>query len=396
MNKRSYYWPLLLLLAACNSSEPAPSEPVPSKSGTVVEGWPRATPEIETQVEILTSGEVIARGKQYVNSRDARAAAYIRKYDALGAELKLPTVGDQLYACGFMSVDAQQRLLTVFTAFDKSTYMTVCRHLTSDGSDDASFGDSGCRKFTGLPLDHAVGVRSLASGAVLAATSSVLLQATPSGELDLNFGVQGIYLVEPSFGLSSFAAQSDGRILVALSKNTAQGTPRKLIRLTSSGVLDPSFASAGTLLDVGGTIYMSADNAFFVLDSDKRSLSRYLAQGTPDVSFGTNGKVDLAATAQTDVSELQSTAIAVDAEGRVYFAVNTNPGTADSTSYRALIARLRTDGTLDTDFGIHTEIEHHFLTLDAISIGADGKILISGIWTDENRHVNWGLALLWP
>ncbi|NVJ20009.1 delta-60 repeat domain-containing protein [Myxococcus sp. AM011] len=337
----------------------------------------------------LAAGGVLGMPRPYENSRGARIPASLVKYDVTGQELVQEALGNGVSSSGFFSVDAQQRVLTVTTAFDGSTSMSVCRRHTSDGTADSSFGGSGCSHITGLPLAHASGVISLPSGGALAGSPSYLVQLTASGARAPQFGTDGVFLLEPGDSVDSFLAQSDGHILVSLRawNNAAQ---RKLIRLTPSGALDPSFANAGTLPDMGGPILVRADDTFLHLRA--KSIAAYLPDGTPDEGFGTNGTVNLQEATGIDADQFGTRGFTQDASGRIYVtAVFTKEGRDGG-----LVARLTPTGAFDPEFHVRDASGAPITSVGStLTVGADGKIWVM-LSVGEGDSVRAGLALLLP
>jgi uncharacterized delta-60 repeat protein len=152
-------------------------------------------------------------------------------------------------------------------------------------------------------------------------------QAAP-GDLDSSFGSAGIVLTGVG-GRTMFepnvALQPDGRILLSgaqinlfngndIAKAIALQPDGKivlggkgmhaLVRLTSSGALDPSFGTGGKVLtDFGITSHIHAvaiqsdgkilavGETYSSTDGGTVALARYNADGSLDTSFGTGGKL---------------------------------------------------------------------------------------------------------
>gem|GEM_PF-2675586 len=328
--------------------------------------------------------------RPYENSRGARIPAPLYKYDVPGNELVQVALGERVTSSGFISVDAQQRALTVTTGFDGSTSLSVCRWHTSDGTADSSFGGSGCSNVTELPLAHASGVISLPSGGVLAGSPSYLVQLTASGARDPQFGTDGVFLPEPLNFVDSFWVQSDGRILVSLRTRANGATQLKLIRLTLSGALDTSFANAGTLTDMGGPILVRADDTFLNLRA--KSITAYLPDGTRDAGFGTNGTVNLQEATGTDADTFSTRGVTQDASGRIYVAAVFNKEGRDG----ALVARFTSTGAFDPEYRVRDPAGAPVTSVGtALTVGADGKVWVM-LSVGEGDSFRTGLALLHP
>ncbi|MDX2188374.1 MAG: T9SS type A sorting domain-containing protein [Bacteroidota bacterium] len=169
--------------------------------------------------------------------------------------------------------------------------------------------------------------------------------------------------------------QSDGKILIGGNFTNYNGRPRKCIaRLNADGSLDSTFKVGSGTNDVVYTLALQSDGK--VLMGGKfttyngttcNRIVRLMGDGTLDTLFksgnGANGDVH---------------AIVLQPDGKVYIGGNF---TIYFNSNRNRIARLNTDGSLDTLFkssnGTNGKIR-------AIAIQQDGKVLIGGDFNNYN------------
>ena len=177
----------------------------------------------------------------------------------------------------------------------------------------------------------------------------------PSGEPDPGFGQQGtVQLEDDRRFVVGALVQPDGRVLVAQTSDPYSTPPSAHLvrRLTRAGLPDPSFGTGGSIhpqLGAGTTltdIALQPNGRLVVAGSRAESsvapivivVARYLPDGSPDTSFGSNG-----------ITEVLSGA----PESRA--AVTPQPdGGLVLTARRAgvpVIARLAADGQLDGSFG---------------------------------------------
>jgi|GEM_PF-3185309 len=190
----------------------------------------------------------------------------------------------------------------------------------------------------------------------------------------------------PSDYVHSSTIQSDGKILILGPFTSYNGTSRKNIaRLDSSGMLDASFTS-GTGADIGlnsniaiqpdGKILVGGD--FFDYNGTTiKNIVRLNTDGTVDSSFNTG------------IGPSSSVyAIAVQSDGKILIG-------GDFWSYsgvsRSGIARLNSDGTLDTSFDPGDGTDS---TVWSISVQPDGKIIIAGDFVTFNNVDRGGIARL--
>ncbi len=228
--------------------------------------------------------------------------------------------------------------------------------LLPDGTLDVSFGHNGGTVTTlfepGGPSNRAI-IKEMAvqpDGRIVLVGASVrydnptqhllFLRYLPDGTPDASFGDAGQVLF-PDMGVGeALTVMPDGKLLAA-----AQG---KLVRLVSSGRLDPTFGSGGVLgpgvpgwvldmaLQPDGNVVLG-----FSPDSDGGiGVARIHPDGTPDLGFGTNG----ASAVRIPLSYI--TSIAVDSAGRIVAA-----GGGSQDHVHVIVTRHLSDGRLDESFG---------------------------------------------
>jgi len=195
---------------------------------------------------------------------------------------------------------------------------------------------------------------------------------------------------------SDLALLSDGSILVAgeATHIGGSGFDMAVTRLAPGGALDTTFGTDGwafVAFDQGGQLN---DVAFAIaVDESGRivlsgffengngygsAVVRLLANGSPDDSFGAQGKVVLHF--DTDGDQVDDSSSGSDvhllAGGRILFGGNTTPGNA--VGGYAFAAMLRSDGSLDPDFGTGgTFLQANSMTADADVIRAT-RVLVNG------------------
>jgi uncharacterized delta-60 repeat protein len=123
----------------------------------------------------------------------------------------------------------------------------------STGKLDADFGTQGIYRSSLPEADgpfRATAVAQDARGRLLVAGgygegSVLVLRLTAAGQLDGTFGTGGLTTIDVGGFGESMAVQKDGRILVGSSNGDERGRPMVVVRLTSSGAVDPSFGTNG-------------------------------------------------------------------------------------------------------------------------------------------------------
>jgi len=198
-----------------------------------------------------------------------------------------------------------------------------------------------------------------------------------NGLLDTTFGTRGKRKID--FGGEderAFAAalQADGKIVVVGDSHVQQVA---ITRLNANGTLDTTFSADGKKLFSWGAV--SRATGVIVLSSGKLLLggfsgpeggniqaARLNANGALDTTFGTGGiaTVDLGGTEFGN-------AMARQANGRILIA-----GRSDVAG--GVVVRLRTTGLLDPDFnGGHVSIPGA-VTLNAVFVQPDRRIVVAG------------------
>jgi uncharacterized delta-60 repeat protein len=204
-----------------------------------------------------------------------------------------------------------------------------------DGTVLTDFG-GGSTKATALALQHNSKIVVAGSSTANGTSKFALARYLPNGTLDATFGGNGTILSD--FGsdrvseANALAIQTDGKIVVAgvSFSNISRHDDFTLARYLPNGTLDTTFGSQGLVLtDFGGG---SAVAYALVLQSDGKivvagvssstapgngdfALARYLANGTLDATFNSDGKVT------TDWGDNdQATALAIQRNGKIVVA----------------------------------------------------------------------------
>ncbi len=175
----------------------------------------------------------------------------------------------------------------------------------------------------------------------------------------------------------SVAAQNDGKVVIGGAFANVNGTVRGgVARLNANGSLDTGFANGLTDATSVTSLAIQTDGKVVIggtfgtiYGTSRGYVARLNTDGTLDTGFanglsGANGTVS---------------AIALQADGKVLIGggFTTVNGTA-----RNRIARLNADGTLDTGFGSGLAGANGWV--EAIAVQSDGKVLIGGQFSSVN------------
>lgn len=243
--------------------------------------------------------------------------------------------------------------------------------LGAEGGLDATFGTGGVTSIaqgsgcTVTALARQSDGRLVAAGYVqsggTAGRDGCLMRFTSAGQLDSTFGSNGVVTVDfgtTSDWLNSLLILDNNLILAAGFKYGYGGATPVVARIKTDGSLDSSFGIGGKL-DVyrmsgqfGSTLLASADNGFY-LGSNSGAVMKYDKYGFWDSSYGSSG------VAVTGISA--STAKGCFAHGPDGSLLVGGARHIDGNS-RGTIARLTSEGRLDSNFGTGGLVENNVST----------------------------------
>lgn len=193
-----------------------------------------------------------------------------------------------------------------------------------------------------------------------------------NGSLDATFN--------PSAGtdltVRCVAIQPDGKILIAGDFSTCAGASApRMARLTADGSLDTSFTSRLTTNVLA--MQLLPDSRIVV--GGGTFVRRMSSTGVPDSTiFPSFSIVPASISVSTQVN-----ALALQPDGKLIVAGNFNTAAKESVTLTTHVARVNSDGTLDTTFAPVPLGAPYPLTprASAIALQNDGKILIGGYFT---------------
>ncbi|HEX8396741.1 MAG TPA: FG-GAP-like repeat-containing protein [Pyrinomonadaceae bacterium] len=175
------------------------------------------------------------------------------------------------------------------------------------------------------------------------------------------------------------------------------------INSNAAGALDPTFGANGRVATTVGSgarasaVAIQPDGKIIVVGDVLRSgserdiaLVRYNANGTPDLSFGENGRVVVAISNQNEVVN----AVAIDGNGRIVVVGSIEPFD-DTPITDFLIVRFTPNGALDTTFGnggAVTASQGSTDSFNAVAIQPNGRIVAAGGTSDGGLAVVMGFT----
>ena len=325
---------------------------------------------------------VIAGGFAKVNVITISNLARFNTDGSLDTEFNTGSGPDNFLKAVVIQPDGKVLIRGVFNKVDGTTSNHIAR-INADGSLDTGFDTSSG------PNGHVLSAAVQNDGKIVIGGNFTQVGTTgrnfvarlrANGLLDTSFdpksGTDGL--------IEAVAIQDDGKVLIGgWFSHVYDGTTRKYVaRLNSNGSLDTGFNAnidavflfgiSAVALQPDGKVLIGGD--FTQIDGTARSgIARLNSDGSLDNSFspgsGANAWVK---------------AVALQPDGKVliggYF-TQVYDGTP-----RSGIARLNSDGSLDTSFdpgtGINTEL---YTVVEALAVQEDGKVLVGGNFTQFNN-----------
>ncbi len=217
-------------------------------------------------------------------------------------------------------------------------------------------------------------------------TQRVLVRLNPNGSVDTSFNLSGDVNLDFIPVVEDVLVLPDGKIMVGGGlRKIVTGQNRGLLRLNSNGSVDETFNSAG----IGANslvwrVLRQTDGKYIIVGQ----FSTYNGTSRPRIArINTDGTLDTTFTVGTGAnSTINDAALQTDGKIIIGGAFTTYNGTA-----RNRIARLNADGSLDTSFNVGTGVNS---TVNALAIQPDGKVLIGGLFSDVGGTLRNRLARL--
>lgn len=283
---------------------------------------------------------------------------------------------------------------------------------------DSTFGANGQRQFgfAGSGQDAAAALL-LPDGKILmggyssqnAINQFTIVRLTAAGAIDASFGNAGQAQVNTgvkSEFIHALALTADGKILAA--GFTTDADDKKdfaLARFTAAGVPDLGFGTDGVVVtDINGrddeahSMVVMPDGKILLAGweggatSNTVGMVRYLANGTPDATFGTNG-VQFFSLGSKNEEWVQ---MGLTATGSVLIS-----STIIANSRRTpVVARLQGNGALDSTFGVNGIARPAIAGVNLSSLhmvtGPDDRIHLAGIYNPTSNQEDFSLVQLLP
>jgi uncharacterized delta-60 repeat protein len=409
-------------------------DPTFGTGGQVTTDFSHST-DIAFAVALQPDGKLVVVGTTYKNNDYSNEDFAVSRYNvdgtldtSFGRDGKVRTdfLGLAAVASSVL-VQPDGKILVAGGAFPLFTFLGDFKlvRYNRNGSLDTSFGVGGIvtTSFPGQG-SYAFALALQPEGKIIAAgtdfvnfssedssnTDFGLERYNPDGTPDTTFGNGGQVTTDfDGFNDDAFSilVQPDGKLVaVGSAKNPATFYDFAAVRYLANGTIDTTFGVAGKVrTDFGHADFDQARSAVLQPDgkivaagtaiwnntlSQPFALARYTSNGTLDTTFSSDGKLFI------DFGSFDQTAykVLLQPDGKIVAAGYPNTESSDSDF---LLARVKTNGSLDRTFGIGGKVRTSFGDLNGGAYGAvlqpDGKIVAVGFnATFTNNWAEFALA----
>jgi len=298
--------------------------------------------------------------------------------------LQAPYINDTINR-SLIQADGKIIILGNFTSYSGSSINRIAR-LNTDFTIDTSFnvgaGASSTVFTTAIQSDGKIiigGSFSSYSGSSI----NRIARLNTDGTLDTSFNV--------GTGINNFvntsAIQSDGKIIIGGDFTSYSGSSiNRITRLNTDGTLDTSFNVGAGADSAVRTTAIQSDGKIII----GGFFTSYSGSTINRVGiFNTDGALDTSFNVGTGANSTVLTT-AIQSDGKIIIGGNF---TSYSGSSINRLARLNTDGALDTSFNVGNGL---LATPASIFLQEDGKIIVGGTFTSYSGSTSNGLVRINP
>ncbi len=217
-------------------------------------------------------------------------------------------------------------------------------------------------------------------------SSFALIRYNSDGSLDESFGSNG-FVLTPNGASEASILQPDQKIILSGYHGTdlLSSTAFALLRYNANGSLDPSFGtngkvatSFGNFIHRGTGVVVQPDGKIVQSGSLRNEVTKFIllrfeTDGTPDSTFGEDGRVTI------DVPDFGAThTLVCQTDGKLIVGGRLRNG----SSMDFVMMRYDSNGTIDPTFGtngvVFTDVGGHNESEACIKLLPSGKILLTG------------------
>lgn len=277
----------------------------------------------------------------------------------------------------------------------------INKHL-ENGTADTSFGTNGTVYYTNYAVANSLltALKIQPDGKIILAGGisgqAEVRRLNANGSPDTTFGNNGIVSISGLNYVGTMSLAPDGKIVAVGQYWNGEINVYQMHRYNADGSVDSTFGNNGMVhanvtsykFDLASDVVVQPDNKIVVagrsyLTLENAVISRFNQDGSPDTGFADNGVaiVPLSDDAGNGTFER----VALQPDGKIVaagYAIGLF-GTGGYNSTNPAVARLTTNGSLDTTFGTNGKVilATNFNANDqfnALHLQSDGKILAGG------------------
>ncbi|WP_153110542.1 DUF4347 domain-containing protein [Propionivibrio limicola] len=237
-----------------------------------------------------------------------------------------------------------------------------------------------------------------------------LMRLNADGTIDTTYGGgDGIvsHSTGTTLGFYNAVQQSDGKVIaVGISHNGSYGSVDfALMRFNADGSVDTSFGTNGTVItdmgsdsDFGISVAIDSQGRIVVGGQHKvadgvydMAVARYTSSGALDTTFSGDGKAYISI---PDATSSNYHGLTLQSDDKILIAGDKGQSSGGSLF---AVARLNTDGTLDTTFDtdgiVTTDIGSGNDQAITISVNTSGSIAVGGLAYNDTPGGGWDVAV---
>lgn len=318
-----------------------------------------------------------------------------------GGQLNLP-VRTQAFAYAVAQQSDGKLIVGGQSRTNSSLYDFTLVRLMPNGNVDTSFGTNGFVFVNANPVSgikdevHAIVIQPdgkiVASGSVRSSSGALVKSAAlrflPDGTRDATFGTNGMALMDAAVD-RALVLQPDGKFVLGGGGGSSQQANFQFFRLNANGTPDATFGTNGkVVIDFDGSgdgvwglalqpdgKIIGAGQSRLLGDDDNFAVARLNPDGSLDTTFGTGGKVTTDLSGQTDIGY----GVTLQPDGKI---VVVGQARTDVNEFNFGVVRYNPDGSLDTTFsddGMTTTGLGLADSAFAVRIQENNKIVVAGV-----------------
>ena len=315
-------------------------------------------------IVIQGDGKIVAAGYSYVTPDNF----VLVRYNSNGSlDTSFGSGGMVLTSMGggvtALALQGDGRIVAAGYSHISYGYDFALARYDTNGTLDPAFGFGSGKVFTSGGMGRgAADVAIQTDGKILAAGGSYLARYNSDGTPDMAFGTgSGVVFAGSAYEQTGVAIQADGKILAAGSAYMGPGGYGLALTryIGTDGFIDTPFASGGrttiaamSIYNLGTTSVVPQSNGNIVVAGCSQYqfvLARYDSTGFPDTSFASGGVIIATGGSYWSNDSVVRNIAVQSTDGKIVLVGSTYKD--DASGYDFALARLNSDGSLDTGFG---------------------------------------------